>query len=198
MMARKSIRLSLPAWLLEAEQRYSDTGKDRDRMRWVLALAERNINERSGGPFAAAVFDARGLIAAGVNRVLPGHCSSAHAEIVTLSLAQQRIGHHDLGAATAPGMTLYSSTEPCAMCLGALCWSGIARVVTSATGADAEAIGFDEGPKPADWQTALTDRGILVTDRLLITAGRKVLKHYKNSGGIIYNGRSTHNTRRDE
>lgn len=188
-MQDKQIRLSLPAWLHEAAGSYIDTGDDEQRMHWVLNLALRNIEENTGGPFSAAVFHAGELLAAGVNRVVPEGCSSAHAEVVTLSLAQQTLDMHTLPA----GSVLYSSTEPCAMCLGAVCWSGVTRVVTSATGADAESIGFDEGPKPDDWIAALRARNIDVHAELLRTHGQRVLQQYKKNDGEIYNGHERQN-----
>ncbi|MDO8932870.1 MAG: hypothetical protein Q7U97_10785, partial [Rhodocyclaceae bacterium] len=89
------------------------------RMGFVLELARDNV-AAGGGPFAAAVFEQESgrLLAAGANRVVANHCSSAHAEIVALSLAQARLGNHDLGAAGLPACELVTSAEPCLMCLG--------------------------------------------------------------------------------
>jgi len=110
-MTYPTFTLSLPAWLTEAAmppERSLATVEA--RMTFVIGLARRNGEEGTGGPFAAAVFDltTHRLLAPGVNRVTTGRCSSAHAEIVALSIAQQRIGHYDLGG---PGQPPY---EPCA------------------------------------------------------------------------------------
>ncbi len=161
------------------------------RMAFVVALAGENVRRGTGGPFAAAVFDAEHglLIAPGVNQVVPACCSSAHAEIVALSVAQQVMATHDLGAAGLPALELVCSTEPCAMCLGAVPWSGVRHLVCGARGADAEAIGMDEGAKPDDWIKTLERRGIAVTRNVCRSAAVAVLQAYAAQGGEIYNGR---------
>lgn len=160
-------------------------------MRFVVDLSRRNVQTRSGGPFAAAVFESESgrLVAAATNLVVASHCSAAHAEVLALSFAQQALGRHDLGAANLPAMELVGSCEPCAMCLGALSWSGVRRLVCAATGADAEVIGFDEGPKPADWVGELRRRGIEVVEGVLRAEAVAVLLTYRQLGGLIYNGR---------
>ncbi|HAS82976.1 MAG TPA: tRNA-specific adenosine deaminase [Verrucomicrobia bacterium] len=161
------------------------------RASFVVALSRENVQRQTGGPFAAAVFDIeRGmLVAPGLNRVVPCACSSAHAEIVALSLAQQVMGSHDLGSAGFPMLELVSSTEPCAMCLGAVSWSGVWRLVCCARGEDAEAIGMDEGDKPENWVAALEARGIAVKRDVCRDEAAAVLRDYAACGGLIYNGR---------
>jgi tRNA(Arg) A34 adenosine deaminase TadA len=160
-----------------------------ERMRLVITLARRNV-EHGGGPFAAAVFDAEAgrLVASGVNAVVPWHCSIAHAEMVAIVLAQQHYGTHDLGRSDLPPLELVTSVEPCAMCLGAIPWSGIGRLVCGAREDDARAIGFDEGDKPADWIEGLRRRGITTTRDLLRDEAAAVLRGYAQAGGAIYNG----------
>lgn len=186
------LQLALPEWTGAFCAQWRD-GFDSERKRaaFVVALSRENVVRQTGGPFAAAVFDpARGmLIAPGVNLVVPACCSSAHAEIVALSLAQQIMESHDLGAAGLPPLELVSSTEPCAMCLGAVPWSGVRRLVCSARGEDAEAIGMDEGAKPAGWVEALTARGIAVVRDVCRAEAAAVLRDYAAQGGPIYNGR---------
>ena len=126
------------------------------------------------------------LIAAGVNLVVPAHASIAHAEMIALTLAQQRLGTHDL---SETGCELATSTEPCAMCLGAIPWSGVTRLLCGARDEDARAVGFDEGAKPANWVQELTSRGIEVVRDVLRDEARAVLRDYKQSGGTIYNPR---------
>jgi len=160
-------------------------------MRFVIDLAKQNIEQATGGPFGAAVFDMESgqLLAPGVNLVEPAHCSIAHAEMVAFALAQQRIGSFDLSA-NGRICELVTSTEPCAMCLGAIPWSGVRRVICGARGADACAVGFDEGAKPADWIGELTRRGIEVTCDVLRDEARAVLNDYHTSGGLVYNSRT--------
>jgi tRNA(Arg) A34 adenosine deaminase TadA len=185
-----AITLTLPAWVEEfvgdPERRYPDP---RERVRLTVELARQNVARGTGGPFGAAVFDLRTfrLIAPGVNRVMPENCSVAHAELMALMLAQQRLGCFDLAASGLPPCELAASTEPCAMCYGAVPWSGVRRLAFGALGEDATAIGFDEGYKPADWAAALRSRGIEVAAGLLREEARAVLEEYLRGGGVIYN-----------
>jgi tRNA(Arg) A34 adenosine deaminase TadA len=180
------IQLALPDWVGDFCAQWQD-GFDTElkRAAFVVALSRENVACGTGGPFAAAVFDpARGmLVAPGVNLVVPAACSSAHAEIVALSIAQQVTGSHDLGAAGLPPLELVSSTEPCAMCMGAVPWSGVRRLVCCARGEDAEAIGMDEGAKPVDWEAALAARGIRVVRDVCRTEAAAVLREYAVLGG---------------
>jgi tRNA(Arg) A34 adenosine deaminase TadA len=181
------LTLELPAWIEELagdpERRYHDP---QERMRLAVELARRNAERDSGGPFGAAVFDLSSgrLIAPGVNRVIPESCSVAHAEIMALMLAQKRLGTFELRSLGS--YELVSSAEPCAMCYGALPWSGIRRLAYGATREDVTAIGFDEGDKPADWARALEARGIEVTHALLRAEAREALECYRRRRGVIY------------
>jgi tRNA(Arg) A34 adenosine deaminase TadA len=160
-----------------------------ERMRLVIQLARENVRRGTGGPFGAAVFDlATGrLMAPGVNRVLALNCSILHAEMMAIALAQRRIGDFDLGHAGPAGAELVASTEPCAMCFGAVPWSGVRRLVCGARDEDARAIGFDEGPKLAEWAEALEVRGITVVRDVLRDEAAAVLREYAEGGGVIYN-----------
>lgn len=189
--ARGEITLRLPDWLRElTAETEIRLGTAQARMRFVIDLARRNVEEKTGGPFGAAIFEANTgrLIAPGVNLVEPLNCSIAHAEMVAIALAQQNVGSYDLGARGAV-CDLVTSTEPCAMCLGAIPWSGVRRVVCGARGEDACAIGFDEGAKPDDWIASLQSRGIEVVQDLCRDEARAILQHYHSSGGRIYNSR---------
>ncbi|MBK5267018.1 MAG: nucleoside deaminase [Acidimicrobiia bacterium] len=165
---------------------------EEERMPFVIELARRNVVEQAGGPFGAAIFetDSGRLIAPGVNRVVPIAISFAHAEITAIGLANQQLGVFDLGGEGLPLMELVASTEPCALCLGATVWSGVRKLVTGARDEDARAIGFDEGPKVADWQGALTSRGIEVVVDVMRAEAAAVLDLYVAVGAPIYNGRS--------
>lgn len=188
-----NIVLPLPDWLHTALPASEHIYPSREqRMQLVIDLARRNIEHGTGGPFAAAVFDLdrQTLLAPGLNLVLENHCSVAHAELVALMLAQQLTGSHDLGAPSLPRYELVSTTEPCAMCLGALPWSGISSLVCGARDEDARAIGFDEGDKPTDWPATLRQRGIEVHRDVCRPQAMAVLQEYRDSGGLIYNGRS--------
>ncbi len=184
--------LELPDWISEFLAQQPDRFQAAEaRMDLVIELAQHNIRYGTGGPFGAGVFrtDTHQLIAPGVNLVPLSKNSIAHAEIVAIVMAQQVVGSHDLGASGLPPHELVTSCEPCGMCLGALCWSGIRNLVCGARGSDAEAIGFDEGPKPAGWTAELEKRGIAVLRDIRRSDASSVLHHYSQSGGAIYNGR---------
>jgi tRNA(Arg) A34 adenosine deaminase TadA len=190
----KEVVLRLPPWVDGVVGEYGGSVPEAEnRMRLAIRLAAENVRQGTGGPFGAAVFESGSgrLVAAGVNLVVPGCCSAAHAEIIALSLGQRRVDTHDLGAAGLPALELVSSTEPCAMCLGAVPWSGVRRLVCGARGEDAMAVGFDEGAKPADWVRELESRGIAVVRDLLREEAAAVLRAYAASGGAIYNSRSS-------
>lgn len=172
-------RASLPRQLSSAEE----------RMRVAISLSRQNVMEGSGGPFGALVVarESGEVLALGVNRVEPSCCSSAHAEIVALSLAQQSLGSWNLAAAGRGQVELVTSCEPCAMCLGAIPWSGVSSVLCGAGKADAEAAGFDEGDRPDRWAERLEARGIQVVTELLRPEAAAVLELYARSGQTIYN-----------
>jgi tRNA(Arg) A34 adenosine deaminase TadA len=190
-MAVWQVTWRLPEWAkqeLAGEPRVWATVEQ--RMEWVIALAWRNVAEGTGGPFAAGVFErASGrVVSCGVNQVMAQCSSAAHAEMLALSLAQQKLGVYDLGGVGQRAYELVSSVEPCAMCLGAIPWSGVRYVVCGARDEDARAVGFDEGDKPADWVEALGRRGIGVTRDVLREEAAGVLRRYQEIGGVIYNG----------
>jgi tRNA(Arg) A34 adenosine deaminase TadA len=178
--------ISVPSWIDEVVAGFSgrlDT--DDERMALAIALSRCNV-EQGGGPFGAVVFLGARMVGAGVNRVLATGFSIAHAEIVALMRAQRTTGE----TRGAEGrFCLYASTEPCSQCFGAVVWSGVERLVCGATTADAEAIGFDEGPKPEDWVGALRTRGIDVAQSVQRSEAAAVLAEYARRGGTIYGGK---------
>lgn len=156
------------------------------RVDLVLNLARSNFENGTGGPFGSAIFNDGGvLVASGVNMVVPTANPFAHAEIVAIGVAGKAVGSFDLGQGA---IEIVASTEPCAMCLGAIPWSGLRRLVCSARDEDAAAIGFEEGDKPADWPAKFARRGIEVIRDVKREEGAQVLQDYVSAGGVIYNG----------
>lgn len=183
------ILITPPAWidaLLAGHPRhYPD---DAARIALALELAAANVRHGTGGPFGAALFaraDGR-LLGVGVNLVTGARCSIAHAELVALAATQQRLGSHDLAAVVPGGVVLAASAEPCAMCLGALPWAGLAGLLCAARDEDVRAIGFDEGDKPADWPALLAGRGIEVTRDLARAQAVDILRVCRKGEGVIY------------
>ncbi|MCO6042410.1 nucleoside deaminase [Aeoliella sp. ICT_H6.2] len=185
------LQVALPTWVesfLPAADHVFETVEE--RMQLAIDLARRNIEQGTGGPFGAAVFDLHHgtLLAPGVNIVVTSRWSGAHAEMVAFAIAQQLAGSHDLGSEQDRHYEIVTSCEPCSMCFGATPWSGVKRLVCGATEADARAIGFDEGPKPADWVQELESRGIEVLEGIHRQQAAQVLRDYATTGGYIYNG----------
>ena len=182
--------IALPEWVPAfMAARPAPLGTLEERMRLAVSLARENVNP-GGGPFGAVIVEAESgrIVAPGVNLVVPLNSSLAHAEIVAIAIAQQLAGTYDLGAPGLPALQLVTSTEPCAMCLGALPWSGIRSLVCGACGEDAERIGFHEGDKPDGWPEALARRGISVHRGICPEEAAGVLADYESAGGRIYNG----------
>ncbi|MCD6584495.1 MAG: nucleoside deaminase [Desulfobacteraceae bacterium] len=181
--------IQLPEWVAE----YIDHAPKifpgiEDRMDFVIELSRKNIDHQTGGPFGAAVFDADGrLIAPGINMVTTANCSILHAEMVAIALAQKVLGRFDISDGGKFDFALFATTEPCAMCFGAIPWSGVRRLVCGARKEDAQAIGFDEGPKLENWTAALLDRGIDVIQDVRRERATAVLNDYVKYGGRIYN-----------
>jgi tRNA(Arg) A34 adenosine deaminase TadA len=188
----KSIYVELPAWM---RQFLLDTTgiftTHEERMKFAVNLSRQNIEHGTGGPFGAAVFDMDSgrLIAAGVNMVTTAGISIAHAEIIALTQAQTILGNFDLSGQGMPRCELVTTTTPCAMCLGAIPWSGIRMLVCGARDEDARGVGFDEGAKRQDWVRELEIRGIEVICDVLRDEAVTVLNDYVKNGGIVYNSR---------
>lgn len=186
-MLTSEIHLALPAWIdaeIDAAHVHVD---DEARVGLAIRLARRNVEERTGGPFGAAIFDAQGhVLAVGVNRVLSQRCSAAHAELLALMTAQARLQRARLNDDRAR-YTLASSAQPCAMCYGASFWAGIDEILIGARGEDVmELSEFDEGPLPADWIGELEKRGIAVRRDILREQAREVFTLYAQTGGERY------------
>ena len=183
------VNLRLPNWVaLFLEETPHILPSIEEQMNLVIELSRQNLVQKTGGPFAAVVFDHEGrLVAPGVNIVETSNCSVFHAEIMALILAQNILGRYDLSDAGRYNYHLVASTEPCAMCFGAVPWSGINQLICAAREEDARGIGFDEGAKPSNWVAELNSRGITVLRDVLREDAVAVLKKYASTGGSIYN-----------
>ncbi len=190
----EAIDVSVPDWLVSEAAGIGPLPRSEQRLELVLGWARQNFERTTGGPFSAAVFrsDTWELVSAGVNRVVPASCSAAHAEIVALSLAQRRYGTFDLGQVGLPPHELVVSWRPCAMCFGALPWSGVRSLLIAGSGPEIETItGFDEGPIHPTWADELARRNITVTEGSAEAKAHalSVFEAFKASGSIVYNGR---------
>ena len=188
------IKVTLPSWAVADNEQLPDAIVDvEDRMRAVIRFSRLNVEHATGGPFAAGVFEKESgkVIAIGVNRVVPASVSSAHADIVALSIAQQKLQTFDLGGPGMPDHQLVVNGQPCAMCFGSIPWSGVRSVVIAASGEQIEKLtGFDEGPIHPRWQAELKSRGIEVTEDVLADEACEVFRQFAASDQPVYNGRS--------
>lgn len=107
-------------------------------MKIANACAEHGSNIGEGGPFGAVITDKEGnIIAKGNNMVLKNNDPTAHAEVTVIREACKKLGTYDLS-----GYILYTSCEPCPMCLSAIIWANIKEVYYACTREDAGSIGF--------------------------------------------------------
>jgi guanine deaminase len=137
---------------------------DRSLLRRALELAAKSIKE-GGGPFGALITKDGKIISEGSNRVVLSHDPTAHAEIIAIRRASATIMSHDLS-----GCVIYTSCEPCPMCLGAIYWSGIKKVVYASDRKDASRAGFNDN--------------LIYEEISLDPADRKLIfKHIPDAGG---------------
>ena len=117
---------------------YDFTADDRRFMQMAIDLSVANI-DTGGGPFGAVAVRDGKVIATGANRVVPNNDPTAHAEVSAIRAACSALGTFQLD-----GCSVYSSCEPCPMCLSALYWAGVERIYYGNTKADAKDISFDD------------------------------------------------------
>ena len=109
-----------------------------DFMRQAIALAVENI-KNGGGPFGAVIVKDGNVVATGANRVTANNDPTAHAEVSAIRTACTKLGTFDLS-----GCVIYTSCEPCPMCLGAIYWAHIDKIYYGANQYDAAKIDFDD------------------------------------------------------
>jgi guanine deaminase len=112
---------------------------DNPFMARAIQLSLDNVRSGHGGPFGAVVVQNNAIVADGVNRVTTTNDPTAHAEVVAIREACRKLGLFEL-----KDCELYTSCEPCPMCLGAIYWARIDRVYFANTRNDAAVIGFDD------------------------------------------------------
>lgn len=112
--------------------------KDREYMQQAIDLSVENVRN-GGGPFGAVIVKDGRVVATGVNRVTANCDPTAHAEVSAIREACQKLHSFKL-----EGCTIYTSCEPCPMCLSAIYWAGISKVYYGNTKQDAEDINFSD------------------------------------------------------
>ena len=144
-------------------------------MRRAIALALENVRSGRGGPFGALVVKDGRVIAKGTNRVTSANDPTAHAEIVAIREACRALGDFQLTACD-----LYTTCEPCPMCLGAIYWARPARVFYAGVAADAADAGFDDAFIYEEMKKQPAARRIAMT-QLLRDEALKVFAEWKRN-----------------
>jgi guanine deaminase len=138
---------------------------DHDHLSHAARLATANVL-KGGGPFGAVVVTADGRAFEGVNRVTANNDPTAHAEVTAIRTACSQSGTFDL-----TGATLYTSCEPCPMCLASALWARVDRVVFAADRHDAADAGFDDAVFYEFFETPSDDRPMKVEHLVLADSG---------------------------
>lgn len=128
-------------------------------MRAAIALAEKNVADGTGGPFGAVIVRDGEIIGEGTNRVTSDNDPTAHAEVMAIRKACEKLGTYSL-----EGCEVYTSCEPCPMCLSAIYWARLDRIFYGNTKVDAAEIDFDDDflyteiPKPIGERSIPTEQ----------------------------------------
>ncbi len=189
-MSAPVVHMEYPAWVDEVVDWNASYRDDELKMRLAIAVSHENVERDTGGPFGAAIFEqASGrLVSVGMNSVVRLNNCTLHGEMVAFMMAQQRVQSFSLSTPGLPVHELFTSCEPCAMCLGATLWSGVKRVVYGAGREDASRLNFEEGPVFPESYQYLEDRGITIVRNVLRHEAQAVLERYRARSGQIYNG----------
>ena len=177
-----------PTWITEYLDPQRTYTTDDEKMALTIELSRKNVEQKTGEPFGAAIFqcDTGELIAVGVSQVVRKYNSVHHAEMTAIMLAEHKLQAYNLRADGKP-YELFSSCDPCAMCLGATHWSGVRRLVCGAGRDDAQGIGFDEGPVFPESYQYLKERGVEVVRGVRSAEAAEVITAYFSGGGLIHN-----------
>ena len=141
--------------------------------------ADNGIANNEGGPFGAVIVDSKGnIIANGNNKVLKDKDPTAHAEIVAIREACKVLNTNDLSECV-----LYTSCEPCPMCLAAIIWANIKKVYFGCTRKDAADIGFRDDDI---YEFIKGNNNLIILEQKDRNECIKTMEHYKKSNGIIY------------
>jgi tRNA(Arg) A34 adenosine deaminase TadA len=181
--------VDVPAWATSLGSQRASYPTDAERIELAIELSRENVARREGGPFGAAVFEEGSgrLVAVGVNSVRRLFNCTLHAEMMALMFAGQAESCHSLRRTDGVTHVLATSCDPCAMCLGAILWSGVRRVICAATRDDAMEVGFDEGPVFEESWRYLAERDVAVQHGFHRDSAREVLDEYVAKGGLLYN-----------
>lgn len=154
---------------------------DADFLRVAIALAGKHMEAGDGGPFGAVIVHEGQIVAEGWNQVTSALDPTAHAEIVAIRKAAGTLARFALS-----GGTLYTSCEPCPMCLAAAYWARLDRIVYAATREDAASIGFDDARLYAELALPVDQRQIPMLQALRDEALMVFQAWTRKEGRIAY------------
>lgn len=146
---------------------------DKEFMQIAIELAARNLDAKSGGPFGAVVVKDGKLISKSENLVKAKVDVTAHAEVMAIRLASEKLNTVDLS-----GCVLYTSCEPCPMCMGAILWANISKVYFASSGKDAATAGFDDQAIYSELKKPTEERSLPMVE-MLKNEGNKVFEEWK-------------------
>lgn len=149
-----------------------------DFMQRAIEIARSEMLENGAAPFAAVIVKDGKIVGEGVNLVVNNHDPTSHGEVEAIRDAGRNLGTWDLS-----GCTVYTTCEPCEMCVAAMFWAKIERMFYACTLSDASAIGFDLQPLTDLVRSDLHDRN-LPTKQLLADEGRAVLALWTKQPGF--------------
>jgi tRNA(Arg) A34 adenosine deaminase TadA len=153
--------------------------RDREFMQHAIALAAEHMRAKDGGPFGAVIVQEGKIVGEGWNKVTSANDPTAHAEVTAIRAAAARLRTFILDKCV-----LYTSCEPCPMCLGAAYWARVERIVFAATRADAAAIGFDDAELYHEMVQPLASRKLPI-QQILHDKAVQVMHEWKFMPGKI-------------
>jgi len=147
--------------------------QDQYFLRMAIELARQGMQKNEGGPFGAVVVRNGEVVGRGNNQVTSSNDPTAHAEVVAIRAACQQLQNFQLD-----DCVIYTSCEPCPMCLGAIYWARPKRIVYACSREDAAAIDFDDDFIYREIPLPIEHRSI-PTEQLLQAEGRKVFVEWR-------------------
>jgi tRNA(Arg) A34 adenosine deaminase TadA len=154
---------------------------DKAFMARAIQLAIENVRSGRGGPFGAVVVKDGSVITEAANQVTATNDPTAHAEVLAIRQACQKLGFFEL-----KGCELYTSCEPCPMCLGAIYWARTDKVYFGSFAADAAKVGFDDSAIYAEITQPHAEREIPMIQMMREEALAAFRAWEENPGKILY------------
>jgi guanine deaminase len=148
-------------------------------LREAIQLARKHSGDGAGGPFGAIIARDRKVVGRGWNKVLSTNDPTAHAEVVAIRAACKALGQFHLH-----GCVLYTSCEPCPMCLAAAYWAHVDKIVYAATRRDAADVGFDDAFLYREFGRDLKKRRVPM-EQLLRTESRQMMRAWHQMPGRV-------------